>query len=183
MDVAMDLPADEIIYVTAGIFGSMSDAETVLTDIKEMSRDGTIDVIDAAIVTKSADGKLNVEETKELTTRKGARRGAVIMGIFGLVFPPSLIASVIAGAGIGALAGRIRDTGIKKDQMQRIADQLEPGRAAVVVLAKAGSKGQIDDTFNSHAGQLITYDLGPDTSEDLATLSTDLPWAQSYWDA
>ena len=37
---------------------------------------GRIKLVDAAMVSKNSEGKLQVEETEEFTTRKGARRGA-----------------------------------------------------------------------------------------------------------
>src|SRR6185312_4373833 len=140
---------DESIYVTAGIYPDVATAQTILDVIKQLDHDRTISVMDVALVTRSADGKLNVAETKEVTTRKGAIRGGLILGLVGAVFPPALIGSVVAGAGIGALVGRIRDTGIKKDQMERIADELGSGNAAVVVLVKAEFKRQIDEILDA----------------------------------
>jgi hypothetical protein len=61
--------------------------------------------------------------------------------------------------------------------MQRVAEQLEPGMAAVVVLATADMQDTIDTTLKAHAGQLSTQDLGPDTSADLATLASEMPAA------
>lgn len=182
MDIAADMPLGEIVYLFTGIFDETSVAEDVLNEVRTLERDKTIAVIDAAMITKSTDGKLLISETKELTTRKGARRGAVIAGVIALAFPPSLIASVVAGAGIGALIGKVRDSGIKTNQFQRIADQLNQGDSGVLVLVQDSSKGPIIESIRSHDGELLMTDLGQDTSADVITVAASPPWATSEWE-
>src|SRR3954463_8812453 len=96
----------ETATLLAAVYPDHEHAKVILDMFSRMNRAGTIRVIDSALVTKDAQGKLVVEETKELTTRKGARRGAIIMGSLGLLFPPSLIASAVAAGVLGALSGR-----------------------------------------------------------------------------
>ncbi len=163
----------ETINFTVGFYDDTESSKVILDTLQSMHKATTIDIVDMAMLTKSDDGKLKVEETRELTAGKGARRGALVLGVVGLIYPPSLIASVIAGGGIGALAGRIRDTGIKKEQIQRIADELEPGKAAVVVLSKAGSRELVEDTLERLEGQLESHELGPETSADVDALAQE----------
>lgn len=108
---------------------------------------------------KGKDGKVHVKETKELTTGKGARRGAIIAGVFGLVYPPSLIASVVAGGGTGALASKLRDTGIKNDHLKKIADQLDAGKAAVIALAEDEYVPEVQNAMNNLGATLIVQPL------------------------
>jgi len=171
---------DESIYVTAGIYPDVPTAQTILDQVKQLDREHTISVMDLALVTRSTDDKLIVEETKQVTSRKGAVRGGLILGLVGAAFPPALIGSVIAGAGFGALIGRIRDTGIKKDEMERIADLLQSGNAAVVVLVNGQWKQQVDEILQARGGRLLTYDLGPVTSANLAQLAAEYPAATMY---
>lgn len=165
--------ADEAIYLSVGYYKDEESADTIRNTIESMYRAANIDLVDVAMLTKSEDGKLHAKESRELTTRKGARRGAIIMGIFGLIYPPSFIASVIAGGGIGAIAGRIRDTGIKKAEMRKVADQLQPGDAAVVVLANESSQTLIVDTLDQLGGRVESHELGGETSADVASLARE----------
>jgi uncharacterized membrane protein len=104
---------EHTIHMTVAIYTSTADGQEILDALNDLERQGTIKLIDAAMLTKSEDGKLHVAETEELTTRQGAKRGALVLGVVGLIFPPSFLASVLVGGGIGALIGRMRDTGLK----------------------------------------------------------------------
>jgi uncharacterized membrane protein len=147
----------------AAIYPNREHAEAILEMLEQMNRAGTITLADAAMVTKDEKGKMQVEETKELTARKGAKRGALIMGAFGLIFPPSLIGSAIAGGAIGAVAGRLRDTGIKNDQMQELANRLEPDKAAVVALAAEGSVIKVQQSLAGYEGTLVNQVIDDET--------------------
>src|SRR5438128_2154898 len=97
----------------AARYSSEDRARTIVDMLEQMHRAANIDLQDAVLVTRSSDGKLHIQETREVTTGKGARRGAITAGLFGLIFPPSLLASAIIGAGAGAAWGKLRDTGIQ----------------------------------------------------------------------
>jgi uncharacterized membrane protein len=164
---------DKSVHLMAGVYADHERGKVILDMLQAMHREGTITLVDAALLTKTDDGKLHVSETAELTGRKGARRGAVIMGVIGLIYPPSFIATVIAGGGIGALAGKLRDTGIKKDEMREISERLEPGKAAVLALAEAESVPAIEKALQGYEGQLLTQELGAETAEDLTALAEE----------
>jgi uncharacterized membrane protein len=127
--------------------------------LEAMHRANTITLADAALVTKDQDGKVHIRETRELTTRKGARRGAIIAGVIGLIYPPSLIATVLLGGGVGALAGKLRDTGVKSGELRAIADSLDAGKAAVVALADSETAARTAHALEGYDGQLIRQAL------------------------
>jgi len=132
-----------------------------------MHQEGTITLIDSALVSKDADGKVRIRETEELTARKGARRGAIAAGIFGLIYPPSLIISLAAGGAIGALSGVLRDTGVKKQRLEQVGSELEPGKAAVVALAEGEWVMRIQSTLQGYDGELMTHVIDEDTVKKL----------------
>jgi uncharacterized membrane protein len=101
-----------------------------------MDRDGSIDLIDAAVIVRTRDGKVRFHETADAGPLKWAARGAVAGGILGLVFPPSLIVSAAVGGGAGAIWGRFHDRGIKDDELKAIGDGLEPGSSAIIAVAE-----------------------------------------------
>jgi uncharacterized membrane protein len=158
---------DNPVRLMAGVYADQERGHVILNMLESMHKSNTITLADAALIMKDEDGKFKVEETAELTTRKGARRGAIILGIVGLIYPPSLIATVIAGGGIGALAGKLRDTGIKKDQMKEFADSIQPGQAAVVALADPMYAKVIEDSLTGYEGHLLTAEIGGDSAEDI----------------
>jgi uncharacterized membrane protein len=148
----------------AAVYADEERARTILDMLERMHRADTITLADAALVTKDQQGKVHIQETRELTTRKGARRGAIIAGVIGLIYPPSLIATVLLGGGVGALAGKLRDTGVKSGDLKQIADSLDAGKAAVVALASAETAGRTANALQGYDGQLIRQAIGGEAS-------------------
>src|SRR3954451_3780236 len=105
--------SDKQLELLAAVYADEERAQTICDMLEQMHRATTITMEDAVYVTKGADGKLQIHETREVTTGKGAKRGAIAAGLFAVVFPPSLIVSAIAGGAVGALWGKLRDTGLK----------------------------------------------------------------------
>jgi uncharacterized membrane protein len=155
--------SDELQVVSA-VFSDEERAESILEMLQSMHRASTIELKDAALVIRQADGKLHIKETKEVTTAKGAKRGAIIAGIFGVIYPPSLIASVIVGGGLGAFWGKIRDTGIKNSSLKQIGDKLQPGQIALVALTDAASAPKIEQAFQGYEAQPVRAQLSSEES-------------------
>jgi uncharacterized membrane protein len=63
----------------------------------------------------------------------------IVTGILGVIYQPSLIASLAVGGALGGLVGCLRDTWIKMPQLEAVAEQLAPGKVARVVLGEADS--------------------------------------------
>jgi uncharacterized membrane protein len=117
-------------------FDNETQAGVALKDFKSMDREGSIDLIDAAVIVRRADGKVHFEETADPSGKKWAKRGAIAGGVVGLIFPPSILASAAVGAGAGGIWGKIRDKGIKDDDLKAIGESLEPGSSAIIAIAQ-----------------------------------------------
>jgi uncharacterized membrane protein len=156
--------------MVAARFASEHDARLHLDAVGVMHDWDTIAVIDAAMIVKDQDGKVHVRETRELTVRKGALRGGLITGIVGLIFPPSLIASVVAGGAIGGLLGRLKDTGVKGDTFRELASKIEPGQAVVVVLTEPEFAPQVQGALTSTGAELIVQPIDDETMKRLYTV-------------
>jgi uncharacterized membrane protein len=153
--------------VVAAIYPDQEHANTILETLQKMHRASNITIVDAALVTKGEDGKIHIQETKEVTTRKGAKRGAIIAGIFGVIYPPSLIASVAVGGGIGGLWGKLRDTGIKTGDMKQLTENLKLGEVALIILAEPQSVPPIERAMEGWAGYIVRHGF---TEEESARL-------------
>jgi uncharacterized membrane protein len=155
------------VQLLAAVYPDQEHAKVTFDMLHEMHRATNITLVDSAMITKNEDGKIKIEETKELTTRKGAKRGAIITGVLGVIYPPSLLGSVLVGGAIGAVAGRLRDTGIKNPQLKEIADRLEPGKAAVIALAEEASTAKVQQALAGYEGTLVIQALDEETLKEL----------------
>ncbi len=154
-------------HLLAATYPDLEHAKVTFDMLHNMHRAATITLVDSALITKRDDGKIKIEETTELTSGKGARRGALIMGVFGLIYPPSLLGSVLVGGVGGAIAGRLRDTGIKNPQLKELADQLEPGKAAIIALADEVSAVDVQRALAGYEGTLVEQVVDEETLKEL----------------
>jgi len=146
----------ESITLLAARYPNEEHAKTILDTLEAMHHALTIDLKDAVMITKEPDGKIKTHETTDVTTRKGAMRGVIAGGIFGLIFPPSLLVSALAAGGIGALWGKIRDTGVKHDDIKEFAGDLTPGQAALVILVSSQTAEISQETLGAYEGDVLT---------------------------
>ena len=111
-------------------------AKQSLQDFQTMHRQGSIDLIDAAVIVHTLDGKVKFEETADPSGKRWAKRGAIAGGLVGLIFPPSIIASAAVGGGAGGIWGKVRDKGFKDEDLKEIGKSLEPGSSAIIAIAE-----------------------------------------------
>ena len=86
----------------------------------------------AAVIVKDDDGKVAFSETADSGGGKGMRKGAAVGGLLGLIFPPSLLATALAGGALGGIASKARDAGFDDGDLRAIAGTL-PNNSSVLV--------------------------------------------------
>jgi uncharacterized membrane protein len=128
--------ADNTLQVFVATFSDETQAASALQDFRAMDRDGSIELIDAVVVVRDAEGKVRYEETADPSGKRWAKRGAIAGGLVGLLFPPSIIAGAVIGGAGGGLWGKVRDKGFKDDDLKAIGDSLEPGTSAIIAVAQ-----------------------------------------------
>jgi uncharacterized membrane protein len=124
------------VQVFIATFETEDEAGDTLRDLRAMDREGSIQLFDAAVVVRGADGKVRFEETADPSGKKWAKRGAIAGGLVGLIFPPSIIASAAIGAAGGGVWGKIRDKGFKDSDLRSLGDSLQPGSSAIIAVAE-----------------------------------------------
>jgi uncharacterized membrane protein len=128
--------ADNPVEVFLAAFDNEQQAGEALKEFRAMDREGSIELIDAAVVVRRADGKVSFEETADPSGKKWAKRGAIAGGVVGLIFPPSIIASTAVGAGAGGIWGKIRDKGFKDEDLKAVGESLQPSTSAIIAIAE-----------------------------------------------
>ena len=111
-------------------------AKQSLQDFQTMHRQGSIDLIDAAVIVHTLDGKVKFEETADPSGKKWAKRGAIAGGLVGLIFPPSILAGAAVGAGAGGIWGKVRDKGIPDEELRAIGETIPQGSSAIIAVAE-----------------------------------------------
>jgi uncharacterized membrane protein len=117
-------------------FSGENGAGAALKDFESAERAGAIDLIDAAVIVHTTDGKVKYDETADPSGKKWAMRGAIAGGIVGLIFPPSIIAGAVVGGATGGVWGKVRDKGFKDEDLKEIGESLPPGSSAIIAIAE-----------------------------------------------
>ncbi|HZL63396.1 MAG TPA: DUF1269 domain-containing protein [Thermoleophilia bacterium] len=100
--------------------------------LAEMQKDLIVQLQDAAMVVRDADGKPHVKHGNKLVGA-GALGGAFWGMLFGLLFFIPFLGLAI-GAGMGALFGKLGKTGIDKQVLEQMGDAVPPGKAGWFLL-------------------------------------------------
>jgi uncharacterized membrane protein len=100
----------------------------------KMQKEYLLEMEDAVVVTKSADGKVALHQAMNMTAA-GAMGGGMWGALIGLLFLNPLLGAAV-GAGAGALSGKLTDIGINDQFMKDIGGTLKDGGAAVCVLVR-----------------------------------------------
>lgn len=136
------------IFVAA--YATEDGAGAALTDFKAAQREGAIDLVDAAVMVHTAEGKVKIEETIDPSGKKWAKRGAIAGGIVGLIFPPSIIVSAAVGGGAGGLWGKLRDKGFQDEDLKAIGESLPPGSSAIIAVAEDRMLAQLESALSGY---------------------------------
>lgn len=130
---------------------------------------GRLHVEDAALVYREDDRSVKVHQTRDAGAGIGALRGGLIGLAVGIVAAPAVLLAAAAGAGVGAVAAKVRDGGVDDAMLRRLGDLLEGREAAVVVLADEASTRTITDHLEGLAGSdaELDYEVLPPEAQDL----------------
>ena len=116
------------IQVFVAAYQSEDAAGAAFKDFRALDREGSIELIDAAVTVHTAEGKVKIEETADPSGKKWGKRGAIAGGLAGLIFPPSIIAGALVGGAGGGVWGKVRDKGFKDEDLKAIGESLPPGK-------------------------------------------------------
>lgn len=141
------------------VFGydSQAQAEEARKALYKLSKEYLVSVGDAVIATAEADGQIKLHQMVNLWTL-GASGGAFWGLLAGIIFFNPLI-GVAAGAASGALAGALSDYGINDSFMKDVASVLQPGQAALFLLAERASSDRVIEAMGQHGGRIIRTNL------------------------
>jgi len=149
-------------------------AEEVRIALLKMQKEYLIDLADAVVVVREANGKVKLRQMYNLTA-SGAASGGFWGMLIGMLFLNPLFGFAL-GAGAGALSGTLTDLGIDDGVMKKLAETLKPGTAALCVLVKQMTPDKVLEEVQKFGGTVIKTNL---SHEDESKLRAALAAAQA----
>lgn len=131
----MSLANTDELFLYVGEYADLEAAEADFEAIKALHTVDLIGTFDAAVVTKTEDGKLKIVHHTEKPTQHGGWGGLAVGAVVGVIFPPAILGAALGGAAVGAIGGHLSG-GISRGDLKELADALEAGDAAVVAIAE-----------------------------------------------
>ena len=140
-------------------------AQKALDTIAELEKDLIMQTGGAAVVHKTAKGKV------EMVTKTGATSAGVAMGgfwglLFGLLFLVPIGGWIVGGI-IGGLMGTMRGWGVKDEFRSKAADVLQPGTSAIVVFVAKATPDKALAALAPLGGTVLKTSLTEDAEKEI----------------
>jgi uncharacterized membrane protein len=134
-------------------------------ELARLQKEYLIEMEDAVVVTKGADGKVQLHQAVNLTAA-GAAGGAFWGMLFGILFFNPLLGAAV-GAGTGALSGKLSDAGIDDKFMKEFGANFTPGSSALFVLVRKATPDKVLEALKGFGGKVLKTSLTADSEEKL----------------
>jgi uncharacterized membrane protein len=158
--------ADVPVQVIVAAFNDLNGASQALTSLKEAKKERLIEIEDAAVLTKDADGKVKIKETADMRAGKGATIGAIAGGVVGLLAGPVGWAA-LGGGVIGGLAAKLHDGGFPDDRLRQLAEGLTPDSSALVAVIDHRWVADLERELARQGADVVTEGLRDDIAARL----------------
>ena len=137
--------------VLVASFDTLGGANLAVEKLHKMEKAGLLDVENTVTVSKNAWDKLDVKQIGDVSTGQGAKIGALVGGVVGLIFPPSLLATAALGAAIGGITAKLRGDQMDSADIQAMAESMEPGTSLLVAVMEPQWTDEVEDALKSDA--------------------------------
>jgi uncharacterized membrane protein len=154
------------VQVIVAAFQSPTGASDALKQLQQAKKDRLIDIEDAAVIAKDADGKVTIKDTLDKGFGRGAAIGAIAGGVIGLLAGPVGWAALGGGA-IGGLAAKLRDGGFPDARLRQVAEGLTPNSSALLAVVEHRWVADVERQLAEQSANLATEALRDDIAEQL----------------
>lgn len=142
-------------------------AEQAYDQVLQLQKDFIVDLAGLAVVRVDPDGKQHVDTPARIVGASAAS-GALWGLIFGLLFLVPGFGFIVGGLW-GAVLGRLGKSGINRAFRDKVHGLLQPGKAAVVVLARKITEDKFSAAMSAFGGTVLKSSLSEEDEKGLMT--------------
>lgn len=146
-------------------FDSEFKADEVRLELLKMQKEYLIDLEDAVVAVRKADGNVKLHQSYPLPAA-GALGGGFWGLLIGTIFLNPLLGAAV-GAAAGAAAGALSDIGIDDKFMKELAATLQPSSSALFVLVRKATPDKVLEALHGVGGKVLKTSLSHDDEEKL----------------
>src|SRR3954469_11583171 len=151
--------------LVAVAYDDVGTAQQVMRALNELMTERAITLEDAVIVEHRHDGKVKLHQSVK-PGAAGAAGGALWGGLIGLLFLAPFLGMAV-GAATGGAVGAMADVGVDDKFMKQLAQQLEPGAAALFVLVRESTPDKVLPRISPYGGTVMHSSLSNEAETQL----------------
>lgn len=138
---------------------------SVLQSLKNLQHQELLNLDDAAVIVKDAEGKVQVKNLTESNVKGGAAIGGFLgLLVGGLLFPIAGLALGLAG---GALIGKSLGNGVDKQFVKDVQESLTPGSSAILFIVSHENTGVLINALEPYNGKIFQSSFDTEVEEEL----------------
>ena len=153
--------SDRPVFLYAAVYDDVADAEADYEAVFELHAAGLVGTFDSAVIEKEG-GEVHVHKT-EKPTQHGAWTGIAVGALVGILFPPSIIGTAVAGGAAGGVIGHLWK-GMSRSDLKELGEALDDGDAALIVIGESKVDEQIEKA-TKRAKKVIEKQIDADADE------------------
>ena len=149
--------SDTPVQIIVAAYPTPDGAAKKMAELEEVKQEGLIHIVDMAVIVKDADGKLKITNSKRRSTR-GFVTGGVVGGLVGLL--------AVGGGALGALAGKVRGTPLKRE-LTDLGDSLTPNSSAIVAVVEHTWVADLERELAAEGAKVVRDSIKADVAAQL----------------
>jgi uncharacterized membrane protein len=146
-------------------FDGVTAADEVLNKVRGLKAEHLIDLEDAVVVERDAEGKVHIKQALNLAAlgaTSGGLSGAFWGMLVGLLFLNPLAGMAIGaatGAGAGALSGSLTDFGVNDEFVKKLSETIPNNSSALFVLVREVTMDKVVDAIRQWNPRVLNTSL------------------------
>ena len=149
--------------IIAGFKGEFA-ADEVLLDLEKMRQIHMIDLDDAVVAVRKADGTIRIKHSDLLVmtdTAMGSLFGMVLGG------PVGLLVGALIGAAVGETVKALTHIGISDDFIKEVSEMLEPASSAIFIRVHKHISDSVVEELGKYGAKLLRSSLSIHDEKEL----------------
>ena len=155
------------VQVVIAAFQEEKGADAALAKLKQAKWAGLIGIQNAAVIRRDEKDKLHIKELKDWGGGKGAAFGGALGAVLGILTGPGILVTGAAGALIGGLAAKLRDSGFSDERLKTVGESLQPGTSAIVAIIEHKWVAALEEELEEAQADVFTMAVATDVAEQL----------------
>ena len=146
-------------------FDDAEEAGRVREALQYAEKSALLSLDDSAVVVKDEDGKVHVKNEMDRGVKIGAVGGGLLgLLIGGLFFP---IGGLMLGTAVGALVGKVADTGVDAKFVKEVSEKLQPGTSAIFFIVRDANPDAAMGILRPYKGHVLQTTLSDEAEAEL----------------